>query len=184
MLRQGDNSPLTPPVQPNKSWVVFLLCNNPSVFAGGQQCCGELPLSSTCFLFAPARCGSVEGAWRCCLAPGSPTSSGRTNPTRRIWPRTSAGTRSGWPRSGWTSSRATSTWPGTSPRRWDTQTKASKLWLLLLVPAKTCLWFWIVLVPTLNFDFSGRILFVCIYVSHTGIKYMPIHTQLHINIYM
>lgn len=91
--------------------------NNSSVFAGGQQQCRELPLAEYP-LFFPARCGSVEEVWRFCLAPGLPTLKELINPTRRIWLLTSGETHWGWLRSGWMSSRATSTWPGTYPRRW------------------------------------------------------------------
>lgn len=62
-------------------------------------------------------CGSVAGAWRSCPAHGLPTLSGPTNPTQRTSPPTSAGTLSGWLKSGWMNLKATSTWHGTYPRR-------------------------------------------------------------------
>lgn len=64
------------------------------------------------------RCGCVGAAWKCCLAPGWLTSPGWRNPTTATSPSTRGATLCAWPRSGWTNTSPTSTWPGTSRWRW------------------------------------------------------------------
>ena len=69
-------------------------------------------------MFPNTRCGSVAAAWRSCPALASPTSSAPTNRTRRIWRLTCGEMPSELPRCGWTSLKATCTWPGIFPWRW------------------------------------------------------------------